>query len=359
MKNVHIENSLEKDILTIEQAKQLILSNKDNRRYIWHYLDYAILYLMLTTGLRSIEIRRSKHRDLSMINNKPILYIQGKGKRSKDAFVKLSKDVDEAIRDYLEKRKDINPYLFISYSHRGDTPYLSRTFFKSMFQRILSVAGLENLKVSPHSLRHTAATINLARGGTLEETKRLMRHSNLSTTLLYSHHLEGMKDDVESAIEQFILSDHTRQRDDERLVCIMNKHPLEDLSERFIQTSTFRPQTMKSYRIAFKYYIFYLKKHHIVFATTSDVIRYRESRRNLGYSSDYIHIHMAALRGLYRYLRLNQKSLNLANEYAYDIMIPIKNENVHYHLKKPMLTLEQARHLITLTKIQRRFIWHY
>lgn len=215
MKNVHIENSLEKDILTIEQAKQLILSNKDNRRYIWHYRDYAILYLMLTTGLRSIEIRRAKRRDLSMINNKPILYIQGKGKRSKDAFVKLSKGVEEAIHDYLEKRKDKNPYLFISYSHRGDTPYLSRTFFKSMFQRILSVAGLENLKVTPHSLRHTAATINLTRGGTLEETKRLMRHSSLSTTLIYSHHLEGMKDDVESAIERFILSDHTIQKDDE------------------------------------------------------------------------------------------------------------------------------------------------
>ena len=215
IKNVHIENCLEKEILTIEQAKQLILSNKENRRYIWHYRDYAILYLMLTTGLRSIEIRRAKRRDLSMINNKPILYIQGKGKRSKDAFVKLSKGVDEAIRDYLIKRKDKNPYLFISYSHRGDTPYLSRTFFKSMFQRVLTVAGLENLKVTPHSLRHTAATINLARGGTLEETKRLMRHSNLNTTLLYSHHLEGMKDDVESAIEQFILSDNQSKIDDE------------------------------------------------------------------------------------------------------------------------------------------------
>lgn len=136
----------------------------------------------------------------------------------------------------------------------------------------------------------------------------------------------------------------------------MNKHPLVDLSERYIQANTFRPQTIKSYRITFKYYILYLKKHQIVFATTSDVIRYRESRRSLGYSSDYIHIHMAALRGLYRYLRLNQKVLNLANEYAYDIMAPIKSENVHYHLKKPLLTLKQARHFIEFTKMNRRLI---
>lgn len=207
IQNMPIKKEISKPMLTIHQAKHLILHLKSHRQYIWHYRDYAMIYLMITTGLRSIEVRRAKIKDLKLVNDTYILYVQGKGRSREDDFVKITKGVKEAIDDYLNVRKDQNPFLFISHSKRYETPYLSRTFFLRMFRRVLKEAGLGHLKVTPHSLRHAAATYNLLRGGTLEETKRLMRHKDLSTTLIYAHHLKRMEEDLENELESYMMSD--------------------------------------------------------------------------------------------------------------------------------------------------------
>lgn len=214
VKNEPLERNVSQKVLSVDQAKHLILHTKENRKYIWHYRDHAMLFLMLTTGMRSIEIRRAKIKDIKKINDETILYVHGKGRSSKDAFVKISSGVSLAIEDYLKKRKDKNPYLFISHSKRYETPYLSRTFFLRMFRRVLKEVGLDHLKVTPHSLRHTAATFNLLRGGTLEETRRLMRHKDLSTTLIYAHHIERMKADLENEIEDYILNEKDIKNED-------------------------------------------------------------------------------------------------------------------------------------------------
>ena len=113
---------------------------------------------------------------------------------------------------------------------------------------------------------------------------------------------------------------------------LMDKHPLEKLSEHYLDEQNLSKSTLKTYRICFKYYLLYLKEHDILFAKTSDVIRFRESLRSLGHSSYYIYIYICALRGLYRYLRIHQKQLNLTIEYAYDIMMSIKKrENQRKH----------------------------
>jgi integrase/recombinase XerD len=207
IKNVRINDAISKPILTIDQAKHLILSTKNNRKYIWHYRDHAMIYLMITTGIRSIEIRRARKKDLKEVNQELILYVQGKGRKSADEFVKITPGVGEAIKDYLNKRKDKNPYLFISHSKRSNIPYLSRTFFISMFKRVLKDADLEDTHITPHSLRHTAATLNLLRGGSLEATRQLMRHTNMSTTLVYAHHIKRINDDSEDQLESYMLKE--------------------------------------------------------------------------------------------------------------------------------------------------------
>lgn len=218
IKNEQIKNRKPKPILTINQAKHLILFTKNNRKYIWHYRDHAMIYLMITTGLRSIEIRRARKKDLRVINKELILYVQGKGRKSADEFVKISNGVEEAISDYLNKRKDKNPYLFISHSKHSDIPYLSRTFFIRMFKRVLEDCGLEATNITPHCLRHTAATLNLLRGGSLEATRRFMRHTNMSSTLVYAHHIERMKDDSENQIEKYILGEDSFVYGDDTIV---------------------------------------------------------------------------------------------------------------------------------------------
>ncbi|MGD9639588.1 MAG: tyrosine-type recombinase/integrase [Alphaproteobacteria bacterium] len=192
-------------VLTASQAKQLLINTRDNRKYIWHYRDYAIIYLMLTTGLRSVEVRRAKKKDLKAINNQHILYIQGKGKSSTDMFVKVSKGLMEAIDAYLSLRKDKSPFLFISHSRHTDSFSLDRTFFYQMFKRVLKDAGLEDARITPHSLRHTSATLNLLSGGTLAGTSVFLRHENIDNTLIYSHHLDELEDDYEDRLEDYIL----------------------------------------------------------------------------------------------------------------------------------------------------------
>jgi len=207
LKNERIEKTLSKPVLSVLEAKQLIVYTKENRKYIWHYRDHAILFLMLTTGIRSIEVRRARKKDLHTINHQRILYIQGKGRQSADDFVKIAPGVASAICDYLNKRRDKNPYLFISHSHHTDVPYLSRTFFPRMLKRVLKESGLKVKGVTPHSLRHTAATLNLLRGETLEATKQFMRHADLASTLIYAHHTNHQKDDAENQIDALIMNE--------------------------------------------------------------------------------------------------------------------------------------------------------
>ena len=208
LENERLEKSSTKPILSAQEAKQLILKTKENRTYIWQYRDYAMIYLILTTGLRSIEVRRAKKKDLSVIAGKRILYVQGKGRSSADDYVKISPGVWVAIKDYLGKRQDNNPYLFISHSRRSHVPYLSRSFFPRMLRRVLKECDLEAIDITPHALRHTAATLNLQRGGTLLETKRFMRHTDLSSTLIYAHHTSRLEDDSENKIERYILKEN-------------------------------------------------------------------------------------------------------------------------------------------------------
>lgn len=218
IKNERMKKGISKPILTISQAKQLILCTKNKRKYIWHYRDHAMLYLMITTGMRSIEIRRARKKDLRAVNNQMILYVQGKGRGSADEFVKITPGVEAAIGDYLNRRKDKNPYLFVSHSKHTDIPNLSRTFFIRMFRRVLKDCDLEYTQITPHSLRHTAATVNLLRDGSLESTRQFMRHANLSSTMIYAHHVERMRDDSESQIERFILGEDRSAYDEDIIV---------------------------------------------------------------------------------------------------------------------------------------------
>lgn len=206
IKNEQSSRENNRPLLTIEQAKQLIIKTKENRRYIWHYRDHAMIYLMLTTGIRGVEVRRLKKKDFSVLNEQLILYVQGKGKDNADEYVKLPSGVEEAINDYLSKREDKSPYIFVSHRKHTDKYMLSRTFFDSMFKRVLRDAGLSNLNLTPHALRHTAATANLLRGESLEQTRQFMRHSQVTSTMIYAHHLKEKNLDSQNELESFILS---------------------------------------------------------------------------------------------------------------------------------------------------------
>jgi len=205
VKNERIKHGIKKPILTISQARQLILRTKSVRKYLWQYRDHAIIYLMMTSGLRRIEIVHAKVSDYQEKNGKRVLYIHQGREKGEEDYVKIASGARKAIDDYLKKRDDDNPYLFISHKKVSKDGRLSRTFFRYMFKRVLRTCDLENQGITPHCLRHTAAAMNLLRGGSLSQTKELMRHKNIQSTLVYSDYISRMKDDSETQIEAFIL----------------------------------------------------------------------------------------------------------------------------------------------------------
>ncbi len=207
IKNERIKPCLKKRILSLEEARQLLTRAKSTRKYLYDYRNYAIIALMITAGLSSHEIIHLKQKDYQVVDGIRVLMIEKRGSTHLDT-VYLAAGVVRAIDDYLKRRrKKQNPYLFISQNKLTPEGHLSRVFFYEMFPKVLIKCNLEHTNITPHCLRHTAATLNLLRGGSIDSTKRLLRHERFSSTLVYQEYLEKMNDVSAEALESFILNE--------------------------------------------------------------------------------------------------------------------------------------------------------
>ncbi|MDG0888942.1 tyrosine-type recombinase/integrase [Paracholeplasma manati] len=204
VKNEPIKPQMTKPVLTIEEARHLILSTKEQRRFIWHFRNHAIISLMLTSGLTVHQVVHAKRADFVEVDGAYVLYITRRTGQNKTQ-IKLSKGTILAIQDYLSKRKDDNPHLFCAHKHKRTHHPLERMFFYTMFKKVLKETGLEYTGITPCCLRHTAAIFNLERGGSIEQTKALLGHVSIQSTLVYQAYLDRLKDDSERQIESMIL----------------------------------------------------------------------------------------------------------------------------------------------------------
>jgi len=206
LQNEKIKNHLNKHILSMDEAKQLITESKRIRKYIYHYRNHAIVYLMLTAGIRRDEIIRLKREDYVVTDGIGYLTIRKK-KPFEDQVVRLSAGGKLALEAYLKMRKDDCQYLFVSSKQKGKNGSLSHTFFQTMFPRLLEDCGLSDRGITPHVLRHTAGVMNLLRGGSILDTKKFLRHQSIASTLVYQDYIDQMNDRSEELIEAFILKE--------------------------------------------------------------------------------------------------------------------------------------------------------
>lgn len=200
IKGAKVEFYYKKEPLSIEQVHSLLQTAEELRRDIIGYRNYAIILLMLVTGLRVMEVKNTKISDISRVEKKTILYIISKGSREKHHFVKLPEEVVNAISDYLYYRTDNNPFLFVS--HQKSVHGLTRDFIGKMVKSIMIKAGIKSKRITPHSLRHTTAYLNLKYGGTLTATRQLLRHKHITSTMIYADHLDRLDNDSEERLEQ-------------------------------------------------------------------------------------------------------------------------------------------------------------
>lgn len=204
IKGARLDRGFKKDYLTGRQVgKVLSTIDKDSLK---GKRDYAIMALMVTTGMRTVEVVRADVGDMRPVAGFMALYVQGKGHTERNAFVKIEPPVEEAIRAYLQARGKAaaTEPLFESIANRNNGKRMTTRSVSRIAKGNLVEAGFDSDRLTAHSLRHTAATLNLLNGGTPEETMQLLRHSNLNTTLIYSHALERAKNNSEARIAKAI-----------------------------------------------------------------------------------------------------------------------------------------------------------
>jgi site-specific recombinase XerD len=141
--------------------------------------NYAILQLMLQTGIRVGELTRLQLSDVSLSEDQGGLGILGQG-ASGDREVPLNSSVRKAISAYLEERPmSASDHLFLS---RKGNP-LSVRSVQRLVNTYAQAAGLDN--VSTHTLRQTCGQYMLRDTGDLALVARLMGHKRLETAIKY------------------------------------------------------------------------------------------------------------------------------------------------------------------------------
>jgi site-specific recombinase XerD len=150
--------------------------------------DRAIVELLFSSGLRVSELV-NLNRD--HVNTKRHEFmVRGKGQKDRPVFI--SEEASEHINNYLQKRVDSLPPLFISYSRNNETTNSGdyRRLGARSIQRIINkytrLAGITK-HVSPHTMRHSFATDLLMNGADIRSVQAMLGHSSISTTQVYTH----------------------------------------------------------------------------------------------------------------------------------------------------------------------------
>ena len=165
------------------QARELLKHLKTTNKR-----DFAIVNLLLRTGLRTIEVVRANIEDITFKGDKRVLLVHGKGRDEKDAFVILTDKAYKPIESYLEERgrTNIKEPLFTSTSNNNKGGRLSTRTISYIAKEALKAIGLDNKSFTAHSLRHTTAVNILRAGGSLEMAQFTLRHTNPATTQIYT-----------------------------------------------------------------------------------------------------------------------------------------------------------------------------
>lgn len=160
-----------KETLSDEHLEQL-------RDQCSHPRDLAIIDLLISTGIRVGELVKLNRNDINFEERECV--VLGKGDKERKVYFDAKTKVH--LTQYLEKRTDSNPALFVGLN----TPC-----------RRLSIAGVEKFltnlgrksqvrHVHPHKFRRTMATMAIEKGMPIEQVQKLLGHTKIDTTLHYA-----------------------------------------------------------------------------------------------------------------------------------------------------------------------------
>jgi len=151
--------------------------------------DAAILDVLFSTGLRVSELAALNKDKVNLKAGE--FGVIGKGGKARVVF--LSTNATNALKRYLDKRKDPFAPLFIRYSGPKETDDLTdekkRLSVRSIERMIDKYRKKANIlfRIGPHILRHSYATDLLSHGADLRSVQEMLGHKNIATTQIYTH----------------------------------------------------------------------------------------------------------------------------------------------------------------------------
>lgn len=183
--------------LTLEQALELLahIDSPDRKR------DNCIVVFFLNCGLRLSELVGINLSDIRALKNSDgtlVYTLKVLGKGSKERVIYLNDACVNAYMDYLapdETEPDIrNASGCRDMSAQTDALFLSKRRTRISNRRVQQIVeqcfkncGLDNVGLSVHKLRHTAATLMYQNGVDVRVLKDVLGHENLNTTQIYTH----------------------------------------------------------------------------------------------------------------------------------------------------------------------------
>ncbi|HAM95849.1 MAG: Integrase/recombinase [Candidatus Azambacteria bacterium GW2011_GWB2_46_37] len=150
--------------------------------------DKAILELLFATGLRVSELCGLNRQSVNLKQDE--FSVRGKGDKIRVVF--LSETAKNCLKNYLDKRVDVDEALFVRvgkgknfFQKNADLRLTSRSV-ERIIKKYAAKAGIGK-KVTPHQLRHQFATDLLRNGADLRSVQTMLGHSSITTTQIYTH----------------------------------------------------------------------------------------------------------------------------------------------------------------------------
>lgn len=183
------------EFLTEEEAKMLIGSIDTST--ILGLRNKTILALALTTALRKSEMINIKINHVTKYGDYDVIEVTRKG--GKKDLVKLQPKIKDLINDYLQAtnrnlKENGEEYLFIGHgANKRNNEKLDPSTLNYMLKKVAAQCGInKHLKV--HSTRHSAITMAITQGATIEKVREFAAHQSIATTNRYIHSIDKLKE---------------------------------------------------------------------------------------------------------------------------------------------------------------------